>query len=46
MVARSLSIDLWTKEVFIQKMEYIHDNAVRAGLCSYVEEYRYRRKIL
>ena len=36
-----LSIDLWTKEVFIQKMEYIHYNAVTAGLCIYPEEYKY-----
>ena len=36
-----LSIDLWTKEVFIQKMEYIHYNPVTAGLCSYPEEYNY-----
>ncbi len=36
-----LSVDLWTKEVFIQKMEYIHYNAVTAGLCTYPEEYKY-----
>lgn len=36
-----LSIDLWTKEVFIQKMEYIHYNPVAAGLCTYPEEYKY-----
>jgi putative transposase len=36
-----LSIDLWTKEVFIQKMEYIHNNPVSAGLCDYPEEYKY-----
>ena len=30
-----LSIDLWTKEDYIQKMEYIHNNPVTAGLCSY-----------
>ena len=36
-----LSIDLWTKEVFIQKMEYIHYNPVAAGLCVYPEEYKY-----
>ena len=36
-----LSIDLWTKEVFIQKMEYIHYNPVVAGLCVYPEEYKY-----
>ena len=36
-----LSIDLWTKEVFIQKMEYIHDNPVTAGICIYPEQYKY-----
>ena len=36
-----LNIDLWTKEVFIQKMEYIHYNPVVAGLCTYPEEYKY-----
>lgn len=37
----SLSIELFTEAVFIQKMEYIHDNLVRAGLCKYPEEYYY-----
>ncbi len=36
-----LSIDLFTKEVFIQKMEYIHYNPVAAGLCTYAEDYKY-----
>ena len=36
-----LSVDLWTKEVFIQKMEYIHYNPVAAGLCIYPEDYKY-----
>ena len=36
-----LSIDLWTKEVYIQKMEYIHNNPVTAGICSYPEQYKY-----
>ena len=36
-----LSIDLWTKEVFIQKMEYIHNNPVTAGICIYPEQYKY-----
>ena len=35
-----LSIDLWTKEVLIQKMEYIHNNPVTAGLCTYPEAYK------
>ena len=37
----SLSIPLWTPEVLIQKLEYIHNNPVRAGLCRYPEEYKY-----
>ena len=36
-----LSIDLWTKEVYIQKMEYIHNNPVTSGICSYPEQYKY-----
>ena len=30
-----------TKEVFKQKMEYIHYNPVEASLCSLPEEYKY-----
>ena len=37
----SLSIDLYTHDVFIQKLNYIHDNPVKAGLCKYPEEYNY-----
>ncbi len=36
-----LIIDLLTKEMFIQKMEYIHYNPVAAGLCAYPEDYKY-----
>ena len=36
-----LSIDLWTKEVYIQKMDYIHYNPVTAKICSYPEQYKY-----
>ncbi|MEO6329606.1 MAG: transposase [Ginsengibacter sp.] len=36
-----LSVDLSTKEMFIQKMQYIHHNPVVAGSCSYPEEYKY-----
>ena len=35
------SIDLWTKEVFIQKMEYVHNNPVTADLCHQPEDYKY-----
>jgi putative transposase len=34
-----LDIDLFTHDVFMQKLEYIHWNPVRAGLCSLPEEY-------
>ena len=36
-----LSIDLWAKEMFIQKMEYIHYNTLAAGSCAYPEDYKY-----
>jgi putative transposase len=32
---------LYTKEVFEQKLNYIHFNPVKAGLCSFPEEYYY-----
>ena len=37
----SLSIELFTPAVFYQKLDYIHNNPVRAGLCNYAEEYYY-----
>jgi putative transposase len=37
----SLGIELYTHEVFIQKLDYIHYNPVRAGLCQLPEEYHY-----
>ena len=37
----SLSVDLWTREVFLQKADYIHNNPVKAGLCNLPEEYKY-----
>jgi REP element-mobilizing transposase RayT len=36
-----LSIELSSQNVFLQKLEYIHDNPVKAGLCLYPEEYHY-----
>jgi putative transposase len=36
-----LSIELITAPVFNQKLEYIHDNPVRAGLCKKPEDYYY-----
>ena len=37
----SLGIALWSPHVFRQKLDYIHDNPVRAGLCKTPEEYKY-----
>jgi putative transposase len=38
---RPLSIELRTHEVYRQKLDYIHWNPVRAGICKLPEEYRY-----
>jgi len=36
-----LSVELYTPAVMYQKLEYIHENPVKAGLCRMPEEYRY-----
>ena len=38
-----LSIDLWSRPVFLQKLHYIHNNPTQAHwkLCQYPEEYKY-----
>ena len=38
-----LSIDLWTEEVFIQKLNYIHNNPINYpwNLVQHPEEYKY-----
>ena len=36
-----LSIELSNETIFIQKLEYIHYNPVRAGLCKLPEDYHY-----
>jgi putative transposase len=38
---KALRIPLWSNNVFNQKLEYIHRNPVKAGLCKYPEQYRY-----
>ncbi len=35
----ALAIDLFTEKVFEQKLSYIHDNPVRAGLCKFPTDY-------
>ncbi len=37
----ALSVSLWNQSVFKQKLDYIHNNPVVAGLCTYPEEYKY-----
>ncbi len=37
----ALSVDLFTPKVFYQKIEYIHYNPVKAGLCINGEDYHY-----
>ena len=36
-----LGIELFTPPAFQQKLNYIHENPVRAGLCKFAEDYRY-----
>lgn len=36
-----LSVEIWSEKVLIQKLTYMHDNPVRAGICRLAEEYRY-----
>ena len=38
---RPLSVELRTPTVFDQKLEYIHYNPVKAGLCTNPEDYYY-----
>ncbi len=35
----SLSTEQWNESVFLQKLEYIHNNPVRANLCRLPEDY-------
>lgn len=37
----ALSIELRTEKIFLQKLKYIHENPVRAGMCACAEEYPY-----
>ena len=37
----SLSVPLWSSKVMDQKLEYIHMNPVKAGMCEQAEDYKY-----
>ena len=38
---KPLNIEIWSESVLRQKLDYIHQNPVRAGLCAHAEEYKY-----
>ena len=38
---RALSIELRTDKVYMQKLNYIHCNPVKSGICKLPEEYKY-----
>ena len=37
----ALSVDLFSEEVYLQKLNYIHNNPVTAGLCNVPGNYKY-----
>ena len=37
----ALSVELFSENFFVQKMNYIHDNPVKAGICIFPEDYKY-----
>jgi putative transposase len=36
-----LSVDIWSGEVLWQKLRYMHQNPVRAGVCQWPQQYRW-----
>ena len=42
----ALSVEIWSEKVLLQKLRYIHENPVRAGLCTYPTEYKYSSAFL
>ena len=36
-----LSIEIWSEKVFLEKLKYIHENPVRAGICKWPDDYKY-----
>jgi putative transposase len=42
----ALSVEIWSEKVLMQKLKYIHENPVRAGLCTYPTEYKYSSALL
>ena len=38
---KPLSIELGSEKIFLQKLEYIHYNPVKANICNYPEDYHF-----
>ena len=36
-----LSVEIWSEKVFLEKLKYIHENPVRAGICKWPDDYKY-----
>jgi REP element-mobilizing transposase RayT len=36
-----LPVEIWSEKVLLQKLKYMHENPVRAGLCKYSDDYKY-----
>jgi len=36
-----LSVELSNEEILVQKLDYIHENPVKANVCQYQEDYKY-----
>jgi len=36
-----LTVEIWSEKVLKQKLKYLHENPVKAGLCRFPEEYKY-----
>lgn len=41
-----LSVEIWSEKVLLQKLKYIHENPVRAGICKYPDDYKYSSVLL
>ena len=37
----ALSVEIFSEKVLKQKLKYLHENPVRAGLCKFPEQYKY-----
>ncbi len=41
-----LSVEIWSEKVLVQKLKYIHENPVRAGVRRYPEDYKFSSALL